>query len=124
MTLYTRETLGTPAYQLRFSWTCWPSKPPFPPRSAASYLRELEEKWEQDGIRPLESRWTPEMIQYTVSTKPQVSPTFLTSRLKGRLQHSLREARTPVKFSRKLTNLAFLPDEPAGDGRSVVPGCS
>jgi REP element-mobilizing transposase RayT len=103
MALYTHETLGPPAYQLRFSWTGWPSIPPFPPRPADSYLRELEKKWEQDGIRPLESRWTPEMIQYTVSVKPQVAPTFLAARLKGRLQHALRNAKTPVKFSRKVS---------------------
>ncbi len=39
----------------------------------------------------------------TVSVKPHVAPLFLVARLKGRLQHALREAGTPVDFSRKLS---------------------
>lgn len=50
----------------------------------------------------LEANWTTERIQLTVSVKPTVSPVFLAGRLKGRLQHALRQAGTPAEFSRKL----------------------
>jgi REP element-mobilizing transposase RayT len=101
--IYTRENLGPPAYQLRFSWTCWPSSGTFPEIPAEDTLRELDALWEKDGVRKLESKWQPDQIQLTVSVKPQVSPVFLAARLKGRLQYALRRAATPVKFSRKVS---------------------
>jgi REP element-mobilizing transposase RayT len=63
---------------------------------------ELEASWEADGIRRLETKWQPQQIQLTVSVKPHVSPVFLAARLKGRLQHALRQAGRPTQFSRKL----------------------
>jgi REP element-mobilizing transposase RayT len=101
--LYTRDNLGPPAYQLRFSWACWPSSGTFPDPPGRDVFDALEAAWEEDGIRKLESKWTPEQIQLTVSVKPSVSPVFLARRLKGRLDHALRLAGTPVKFSRKLS---------------------
>ena len=38
----------------------------------------------------------------TFSAKPCVSPEFLASRVKGRLQHALRAQGKPLQFSRKL----------------------
>jgi REP element-mobilizing transposase RayT len=114
VTLYTAENIRLPAYQLRFSWTCWPSAPgEFPAPLAGNVLRELEAQWEMDGIRSLESKWLPHQIQLTVSVKPQVSPVFLAARLKGRLQYALRQAGTPVQFSRKLSVRSL------GDARST-----
>ena len=43
----------------------------------------------------------PARIQFIFSAKPSVSPVFLAGRAKGRLQHALRKAGHPVKFSRK-----------------------
>ena len=34
----------------------------------------------------------------TFSVRPDVAPTFFTARVKGRLQHALRAAGTPVKM--------------------------
>lgn len=101
--IYTVENLHGPAYQLRFSWSCWPSRTHFPDPPGGDILKALAASWEGDGIRKLECRWSPELIQYTVSVKPHVAPVFLAARLKGRLQHALREAGTPVDFSRKLS---------------------
>ena len=47
--------------------------------------------------------WSPSLIQLTFSVKPQVSPIFFASRVKGRLQHTLREAGVSTKFSRKVS---------------------
>jgi REP element-mobilizing transposase RayT len=62
----------------------------------------LQERWEADGLRLLEQRFRPEMIQLTFSVKPQVSPVFFAARVKGRLQHAYRAAERPTRFSRKV----------------------
>lgn len=100
--LYVPENLRCPAYQLRFSWTCWPTDT-FPAIAPASIFSDVDAFWEEDGIRRLETRWTSEMIQLTVSVKPHVTPVFLTGRLKGRLDHAARKAGAPLKFSRKVS---------------------
>jgi REP element-mobilizing transposase RayT len=46
--------------------------------------------------------WSPEQIQLTLSTGPDVSPITLAARVKGRLQHHCRHAGNPVEFSRKV----------------------
>ena len=53
-------------------------------------------------MRRLEMSWSAELIQITFSVKPQVSPVFFTSRVKGRLQHALRKSDHPAAFSRKV----------------------
>jgi REP element-mobilizing transposase RayT len=100
--LYTPAKLRPPAYQLRFGWTRWPSAQAFPHELSGEALKQLDAQWETDGIRRLEWKWAPAQIQVTVSVKPTVSPVFLAGRLKGRLQHVLRQAGTAVDFSRKL----------------------
>jgi hypothetical protein len=46
------------AYQLRYSWTGWPSAGLFaqPPRELVDAIRP---SWEQDGLRLLEAIWEP-----------------------------------------------------------------
>jgi REP element-mobilizing transposase RayT len=89
---------------LKFSWAGFPSaSEKFPPRPPEGLLVELAERWESDGMRLLEHRWSEERIQLTFSTEPVVSPEFLASRAKGRLQHALRGVGAAVKFSRKLS---------------------
>jgi REP element-mobilizing transposase RayT len=46
--------------------------------------------------------WTAQEIQFTCSVKPFVSPVFFTARVKGRLQHALRQAEIVTRFSRKV----------------------
>lgn len=100
--LYRPETLNSPAYQLRYVWSGWPSGCRFPSAPSAEAFTNLKTAWEADGLRCLESRWSPEIIQLAFSAKPQVSPVLLASRVKGRLQYALRTAGTPVTFSRKV----------------------
>jgi REP element-mobilizing transposase RayT len=91
-----------PAYQLRYGWTGWPSKAPFPTDLLGRVLPDIAPEWEKDGLRVLESSLAPKQIQLTLSTTPQVAPVTLAGRVKGRLQHHCRQSGTPIDFSRKL----------------------
>jgi REP element-mobilizing transposase RayT len=99
--LYRRADLR-PAYQLRYGWTGWPSKAPFPGDLLTRVLPDIAPEWENDGLRVLESSLTPGQIQLTLSTTPQVAPVVLAGRVKGRIQHHCRRRGVPIDFSRKV----------------------
>jgi len=99
--LYTPDNLN-PAYQLRYGWTGWPSTGSVPSLPHAPFLEELSRQWEGDTLRLLEHEWTSEKISMTFSARPAISPVFLATRVKGRLQHALRLAGQAIQFSRKL----------------------
>jgi REP element-mobilizing transposase RayT len=101
--IYTPESVSCPAYQIRFVWSCWPSAGMVLPPFSEEMFQDIDAKWETDGIRRLECNCLPAMIQLAVSVKPQVSPVLLAARLKGRMDHALRQAGTPIKFSRKVS---------------------
>jgi REP element-mobilizing transposase RayT len=101
--IYTTRNLTGIAYRLWYSWSGWPSVGAFPDCLPDTALEQLDSAWEADGLRRLESKWTSERVQLTLSAKPHVSPILLASRVKGRLQHVLRLNGTPVQFSRKLS---------------------
>ena len=93
-----------PAYQLRYTWTGWPKRNSrFPDKPPPSFFETIAKLWDSDGLRLLDVQWSPNKIALLVSTKPMVFPTFLAKRLKGRLQHGLRQAETPTSFSRKFS---------------------
>ncbi len=100
--LYLPQNIDSPAYHLRYAWIGWPSDGPFPKQPSQEFFTKLGPLWETDGIRALEFNWSTDQIQFTCSVKPMVSPTFFTARTKGRLQHALRAAGTPVAFCRKV----------------------
>jgi REP element-mobilizing transposase RayT len=97
--IYTPQNVPEPAYHLRYTWSGWPSGETFPPLPP---MEELKQQWEADGLRLLEQHFRPEMLQLTFSVKPQVSPVFFATRVKGRLQHAYRTAGRPTQFSRKV----------------------
>ena len=99
--LYNGKNL-TPAYHLRYTWTGWLSQCSFPEISLDGLLDQTKPLWEQDGLRLLKSSWSQDSVLLTFSTKPTISPVFFATRAKGRLQHALRLAGTPRKFSRKV----------------------
>jgi REP element-mobilizing transposase RayT len=90
-----------PAYQLRYTWTGWPSKQRFE-QTPTELLDDLKTLWETDGLRLLEQHWTDEQVQLLFSAKPHVSPEFLACRVKGRLDHAIRSAGLQMPLSRKL----------------------
>lgn len=95
----------TPAYQLRYSWSGWPSSKgePFSASPPSGLLSSLMPLWETDGLRLLEHQWSGHRIQLTLSAKPDISPVDVAARIKGRLQHALRTAGCARKFSRKVS---------------------
>ena len=100
--IYTADNVRSPAYHLRYTWSGWPSDGSFPASPPDSFWTDLDAAWERDGLRRLTTNWMPTMIQFTFSVRPVVSPVFFAARVKGRLQHALRQAQTPVAFSRKV----------------------
>jgi REP element-mobilizing transposase RayT len=100
--LYTLQTMRDPAYQLRYGWTGWTAGRAASESDLAPLSGSLDPSWESDGLRRLEHRVTDETWQITFSAKPCVSPAFLASRVKGRLQHAMRLQGKPLQFSRKL----------------------
>lgn len=101
-TLYIAHNLR-PACVLRYDWTGWPTAgTPLPP-ATADVARAATAAWEPDGLRLLEAYATAEKVQLLFSAAPHVSPAFCCMRAKGRLQHALRKAGTPVTFSRKVS---------------------
>ncbi len=89
-------------HHLNYSWAGWPTEGGFSSEPADEFFDALGAEWKSDGLE-LQSRvWTPEQIQMTFRTEPQIAPTFLAARVKGRLQHALRQAGVPCAFSRKI----------------------
>ena len=92
----------TPAYQLRYGWTGWPTPGRRFPQELPDILPELAGAWESDGLRLLEHRCSAGQAQLTFSTKPEAAPVFVAARIKGRLQYALRQTGRAVPFSRNL----------------------
>ena len=100
--VYSADAITNPAYHLRYTWTGWPSGCEFPRQPDSEFFLTLDSFLETDGIRRLETNWSPNQIQLTCSVKPTVSPVLFTARIKGRLQHALRQANCATRFSRKV----------------------
>jgi hypothetical protein len=92
----------TPCYKLRYGWAGWPTRGARFPKEMEQYLSVPAAGWEKDGIRLLETDFSPACLLMTFSVKPDVAPTPFTARVKGRLQHALAGAGLRVKFSRKV----------------------
>ena len=99
--LYTAHNLH-PAYSLRYGWSGWPASGTLPDPLPDGMIDTLTAQWKIDGLHLLEFDWSSESVQFTVSTTPEITPVFLASRIKGRLQHALRKSGHPTSFSRKL----------------------
>lgn len=99
---YTSATLRDRAFQLRYGWTGWAASPLPAAVDLDLLFGQLDPLWEADGLRRLEQHVVDDTWQITFSAKPQLSPVFLATRVKGRLQHELRKHGHPLQFSRKL----------------------
>jgi len=92
-----------PAFSLRYDWTGWPTEGTNLPPTTAAIARAAAPAWEPDGLRLLEAHATGDKVQLLFSVTPKISPVLCCQRAKGRLQHALRKAGTPVNFSRKVS---------------------
>lgn len=88
------------AYQLIWGLTVFWRQPP----GSHQWLESLAEQTdESDNIRILKHRFSqPTVSQFPVSTQPHVVPLDIPARVKGRLQHLIRE-QTPKAFERNYT---------------------
>ena len=89
------------AFQLRYAWTGWPSGDKFD-HTLQQLIEDTKSLWETDGLRVLQHRWTDDQIQILFSVTPDVSPLFVATRAKGRLDHAIRTAGETLPFSRKV----------------------
>lgn len=91
------------AYQLRYNWSAWPAeKTLFPARPTDACFEDVYCGWEADGIRVLDIHWAPEEMMFLCSVTPHVSPVTFTTRMKGRLQYTLKKQSIPIAFSHKV----------------------
>ncbi len=99
--IYTPKRLRK-IHHLRYDWTGWLSgEAPFP-STTEDAIRACTEAWHEDGMALAEFRIQNDRAQILFDVQPEVSPVMCTTRAKGRLQHALRQADTPVRFSRKI----------------------
>jgi REP element-mobilizing transposase RayT len=99
--IYTTESVH-PVQNLRYDWTGWlRDRNPFPP-TLDQAMAHCRGAWRSDGITL--DHWHVEgrRIQFLFTVDPVVSPACCAQRAKGRLQHALRRAGTPVSFSRRI----------------------
>ncbi len=100
--MYTQDCVRA-THALRYDWTGWLSDgKPFPPTTTDA-IRGTTALWQDDGLTLGEFRILGDRAQILFETTPQVAPALFAARVKGRLQHALRHAGTPVKFSRKVS---------------------
>lgn len=93
--IYTADNCQV-AYQLNWGLTTNWRQPP----GTDQWLDELTSATEQDHVRILKHRFAnPTTSQFLISTQPQIVPTLIPARIKGRLQHLIRE-RFPKAFQR------------------------
>jgi REP element-mobilizing transposase RayT len=98
---YTPEKVSA-VHRLYYGWTGWPSAGTLPQEPGGGFWQALDADWGKDGLKLEAHNWTDEHVQVTLRATPRNSPVFVAQRAKGRLQHHLRLAGTPVKFSRKV----------------------
>jgi len=93
--IYTSENCQS-AYQLNWSYSIFWHLPPL----EFTWFSTLKNVCEADSIRLLEHEFKPPNVsQFLVSTKPNISPRVIAQRVKGRLQHLIRGA-VPNAFRR------------------------
>ena len=90
-------------HKLLLDWTGWLSEGAVLPPETARAIESTAAAWTGDGLTPDTFRIAGDLVQILFATTPDVSPTALAGRAKGRLQHALRAAGTPVAFSRKVS---------------------
>jgi len=73
------------------------------PAASTDLLDGLADAFKTDGLLLESHVWSSSAIQLTVAAKPEQAPVWISQRMKGRLDHALRQRGTPVAFSRKVS---------------------
>lgn len=110
--VYTSDNVKS-RYQLIYSLTVfWKTSP-----GTQSWLAELKALTESDGIRILQHRFSNlATSQFLISTLPTVSPQLIPARVKGRLQHLLKnDFRQPFQRNYDLISIGSTKGEKVQD---------
>ena len=113
MSQYLDHNLET-VHDIHYSWTGWPSSGLQLPGASPDLLDELVAAFRTDRLLLESHAWSSDSIQLTVAAMPDQAPVWISQRLKGRLDHALRQRATPVAFSRKVSLRAI------GHNRTLV----
>lgn len=98
--MYTPES-SRPTHSLNYDWTGWLSNEAPYPSTTQSAIKVCQVLWQNEQLILTETQLTRTSLQLCFTAPPQMSLVKFTSRVKGRLQNALRQAGTPVKFSKK-----------------------
>lgn len=112
--IYTNSNVR-PVHNLRFDWTGWPSTAPLAAADLSAAIEACRAPWQAEGIAPDTFRTREGMVQILAATTPAVSPVFFAHRIKGRLQHALRQVGAAAAFRRKVSVRSL-----GGNTREVV----
>ena len=92
-------------HRLAYTWTGWSTTGQSIPAITPETWKTVVARWREDGLiaqaSPPEARPDTIQIAFTLD-KPDLAPAFIAQRAKGRLDHAIRKAGTPVKWSRKV----------------------
>lgn len=99
--LYTAASVR-PVHNLRYDWTGWLRDGAVFPSALAAAIHQCQAAWQSDGLTLDHWQAVRNRIQILFSADPSLSPALAAGRAKGRLQHALRQAGTPVFFSRRV----------------------
>lgn len=89
-------------HHLFYSWAGWPAEGFFPTEPDKAFFDALRTEWKADGLEFQHCDWRTAEIQMAFRVEPGVTPVLFASRVKGRLQHALRQAGLACAFSRKV----------------------
>ncbi len=89
-------------HRLAYTWAGWPKSASFPPEPDAATLASLDAAWMTDGLTRISHRWRSDLVQITFRAGPDIAPTTISARVKGRLDHVLRKAGWTNGFARKI----------------------
>jgi len=93
--IYTPETC-TPTYQLNWSYALFWHNPP----AGVSWFEQLQELLDENHIRLLQHEFEQGNVsKFLITTQPHTAPLLIAQRVKGRLQHLIRDA-LPNAFRR------------------------
>lgn len=87
---------------LHYDCTMWASSGNIFPTNTSQIINQVEPVWLTDGLKLEKYLIKDDKIQILFYAKHNIAPITFVSRIKGRLQHALRQADTPIKFSRKV----------------------
>ena len=95
--IYTPQS-ARPVHGLHYDWTGWLRTGSTFPADLRAAMETCRPLWHGDGLQLDTWQTNGARVQCLFTVTPAVAPSFCANRAKGRLQHALRQAGTPVSF--------------------------